>query len=493
MQPFYPIIYVRGYAATQGNIANTVATPYMGFNEGTTKVRQSWDRKVKRHIFESPLIRLMKDYKYRDVYADGTEISSALPPRSIIIYRYYDAADADFGGEAPLSIEEAATGLKSLIHQVRQQVCGDDAAKKEVFKVHLVAHSMGGLVCRAFLQNDNISTQADRDLVAKVFTYGTPHNGIDIIGKNIPAVLSLWDLNNFNRKVMAKYLGLPSDAKRVDSLNDKFDPRRFFCFVGTNHRDYGALAGAAKWVAGEMSDGLVTIDNATVQEAPRAFAYRSHSGPYGVLNSEEGYQNLVRFLFGDVRVDGALEVSALPLPPTIQKAYDKGQSVRGSYYFEASVTPRGLFGLQLSERQRHTYSAILRGFDEMLRPEKQGLSKPRSPMLFSLFLEKDKITVGRTMVFSLQLAVSTTGYDVDKNFFLKRHVEGEYLFRDTLVINITEGPAGYRVRYLLSDNQWSESRGREADSKDNTHYRIPIESAKGFKADLLLTLTPNTL
>lgn len=62
MQPFYPIIYVRGYAMRQSDIANTVATPYMGFNEGTTKIRQSWDRKVKRHIFESPLIRLMKEY-----------------------------------------------------------------------------------------------------------------------------------------------------------------------------------------------------------------------------------------------------------------------------------------------------------------------------------------------------------------------------------------------------------------------------------------------
>jgi triacylglycerol esterase/lipase EstA (alpha/beta hydrolase family) len=48
------------------------------------------------------------------------------------------------------------------------------------FKVHLVAHSMGGLVVRAFLQNDKISTQADRELVAKVFTYATPHNGIEM-------------------------------------------------------------------------------------------------------------------------------------------------------------------------------------------------------------------------------------------------------------------------------------------------------------------------
>jgi hypothetical protein len=38
--PFYPIVYVRGYAATMEDIENTVATPYMGFNLGSTKIRQ---------------------------------------------------------------------------------------------------------------------------------------------------------------------------------------------------------------------------------------------------------------------------------------------------------------------------------------------------------------------------------------------------------------------------------------------------------------------
>src|SRR5699024_1687079 len=105
-------------------------------------------------------------------------------------------------------------------------------------------------------------------------------------------------------------------------------------------------------------------------------------------------------------------------------------------------------------------------------------------------LEKDKITVGRTMVFSLQLAVSTTGYDIDKNFFLSRHVEGEYLFRDTLIINITDNPAGRRVRYLFSDSQWSESRGREAHGSDGSHYHIRIECNNGFAARRVVAIQP---
>jgi hypothetical protein len=37
--PFHPIIYVRGFAATSGEIEETVADPYMGFNIGSTKAR----------------------------------------------------------------------------------------------------------------------------------------------------------------------------------------------------------------------------------------------------------------------------------------------------------------------------------------------------------------------------------------------------------------------------------------------------------------------
>jgi hypothetical protein len=32
-RPFFPIVYVRGYAMTESEIGETVATPYMGFKE----------------------------------------------------------------------------------------------------------------------------------------------------------------------------------------------------------------------------------------------------------------------------------------------------------------------------------------------------------------------------------------------------------------------------------------------------------------------------
>ena len=487
MSEFHPIIYVRGYAMTPGEIAQTVSTPYMGFNLGSTKVRQSWTGDVERHVFESPLIRLMKEYDYRDIYSNGVEINGPLPRKSIVIYRYYDSADKDLGSGRVLSIPEAARGLRDLIHRVREQVCGTDPELFEAFRVHLVAHSMGGLVCRCFLQNDGISTPEDRDLVSKVFTYATPHNGIEMAGINVPSVLGLWDMNNFNRKQMAEYLGLAGAPERVDSLDDKFDPQRFFCFVGTNHRDYEAAFGMSRRLAGEMSDGLVKISNATVRGAPRAFAFRSHSGPYGVVNSEEGYQNLVRFLFGDYRVDGQLEVETLPLPPSVQKARDEGRQVRVSYYFESTVAPPGPPHCRPSERLRDPLGAVLRRYDELLDIDKAGLQSPRSPTLFSVFLDTRRITVGRTLVFSLELAVSTTGYTIDNRLWFDQHLEGEYLFRDTLTIRATRGDDGWALRYIHTDESFSEGRGRLAES-DDQGFTIPITSRKGFRANLHLAL-----
>lgn len=468
---------------TPGEIAETVATPYMGFNLGSTKVRQSWDGKVQRHIFESPLLRLMKDYSYRDIYSNGAEIRGKIPCKSVVIYRYYEPADKDLGTGKVLSIHEAAQGLRELIRQLREQVCAGDAKARSAFKVYLVAHSMGGLVCRCFLQK--VASKEERQLVDKVFTYATPHNGIDLAGFNVPSGLGTWDISNFNRRNIAEYLGLPKDSDRVDSLNDTFDPDRFFCLVGTNHKDYDVAFGLSRKLAGEMSDGLVRIENATLQEAPRAFVFRSHSGPYGVVNSEEGYQNLKRFLFGNVRVDGEMQVDNLPLPPSVAQAKAKGKTVLASYYFEATVSPRGAYTYKLTERRLATFSAILRKFDDLMRIEKAGRDKPRSPMLFSTYLDTNEITDGKSIVFSVALAVSTTGYEID-NVLFDDHIPGEYLFRDTIIVQAAPRPGGWHVSYIFADDGWGEDKGSVAE-RDGDAFVIPLTSSKGFKGSLRLS------
>src|SRR5690606_35299626 len=163
--PYHPIIYVRGFAMLQSEIEETCADPYMGFNIGSTKSRMLWDGKLKKYFFESPVVRLAREGPgYDDVYLDGDDLVMAessqqpVPYRSIIIYRYYDEASEAFGtGDTP-PIEHFARGLNDLILRLRDKVCANpenDITPKQ-FRVYLVAHSMGGLVCRAFLQNPKL-------------------------------------------------------------------------------------------------------------------------------------------------------------------------------------------------------------------------------------------------------------------------------------------------------------------------------------------------
>src|SRR5687767_15551334 len=108
--PYYPIVYIRGYAMTQAAIEDTVGDPYMGFNLGSTKIRQLYTRDVARYIFESPLVRLMKDEEYRDIYDGGAELpTDALPPaKSVWIYRYYEPVSKDLGKGFRPNIENYA-------------------------------------------------------------------------------------------------------------------------------------------------------------------------------------------------------------------------------------------------------------------------------------------------------------------------------------------------------------------------------------------------
>jgi len=490
--PRYPIIYVRGYAMTESEIAETTSTPYMGLELGSTKARQAWDGAVRKVFFESPVVRLMKQ-GYRDIYKDGLQLETGpIPPQSIIIHRYYDVADPDFGSGKVPAIEDAARGLSDLILRVRDQVCLGGQMRPEDFRVYLVAHSMGGLVCRCFLQNGAAGSDAARKLVDKVFTFATPHNGIEMAGMNVPGFLGLWDMNNFNRGEMRKYLGIRDKNVGVNSLDGKFDPRRFFCLVGTNSKDYDAARGASRLFAGELSDGLVRIENAYVRDAPRAHVHRSHSGAYGIVNSEEGFQNLTRFLFGNVSVDGVLAIENLPLPPTTWLQKMLGKKV--GYYFEVVVATRGALDFDLTRRTVANNSAILRSRSELFEDDGTLKADARHPHLFSTFLDLSKRpSDSREMMFTVQLAVSMityTGEDAPRD---DHYVPGEYLFRDTVVISAippADRDASWQVGFVLADSGWSGAKTTPAagmkDAQGQPYVAIPLSNDKGFKATLRL-------
>jgi hypothetical protein len=452
--PFYPIIYVRGYAMTEQEQNETTADPFNGFNLGSTVYRATSDKDkpAKKFIFESPLLRLVTDYKYMDVYKNGLDImdidewEGTLPHRSIVIYRYYDIASTLLGTGKTPEITDFAKGLSQLIIRLRDLVCAnpDNGITVEDFRCYLVAHSMGGLVCRAFLQNSELSDDQARRCVDKVFTYATPHNGIDMAGFNVPKWLSFSDINNFSRENMAKFLKLEPLYKktgRVDWLSEEsFPSDRFFCMVGTNRGDYEVAMGLSRTFSGHGSDGLVRIENASIWgvngkdqvSAPcaTAFAYRSHSGYFGIVNSEEAYQNLTRFLFGDIRVDIWVDVDSVQLPPEIQ-----GKPVNALYQFELKASPRGM-RWYLTRRKADEDSVACRSYQELTDPSNKS---SRSICLSSVFLSnKARVDAANdpSLTYGLTMGVRTPDYEVERKFWPDTHFEGGYLFQDTMIVKL---------------------------------------------------------
>ncbi len=309
-----PIVYVRGYAGGTGGIDKQVDDPFYGFNDGSTHVRVGRKGDPLFYQFESPILRLIDDESYRVlVYGNQTAYLESRPdgsvdPESIWVYRFYDAS-ATTWGQPPqdFDIEKAAEELYDYVQLVR--------TKTGAPKVYLVSHSMGGLVCRGMLQKAAPARQTPgRDIVDKLFTYGTPHGGIEFGtgGGLIDWAMETFGPNGsdvFSPKKMYGYLhpGASWGDEGPDGWEanvippEAFDPQRVFCLIGTDSKDYNL----ARKVVGPKSDGLVMIENAYVRGAHRSFVHRAHSGRYGLVNSEEGYQNLRRFLFGifQVRVD----------------------------------------------------------------------------------------------------------------------------------------------------------------------------------------------
>ena len=531
----HPIIYVRGYAMTQSEIDDTVADPYMGFNIGSCKVRQLWNGDVKKYFFESPLVRLLKQFRYTDVYHEGANLVAEsqqfaagadpgrrdVPYRSIVIYRYYEPSTEDLGIGLEPRMERFATGLGELILALRDRIYPQGAATEitaedmaagklpyDKFRVYLVAHSMGGLVCRAFLQNPDYDAQKARELVDKIFTYATPHNGIDIaLLGNVPNWLKLYSANAFNRDEIARLLALnppDRDGDSVDMLTG-FPSSRMFNLVGTNPADYKVAAGLSSVAAGEASDGLVRIKNATtrgknangqIEASPHAFVHRSHSGYFGIVNSEEGYQNMVRFLYGDVRADGYLEIDELTLPPAVEEQRAANREVHASYQFEVAISIRGK-AWQLHRRTVNENSAIFRKFEDLFSGKDPNTGKwipnrDNSPLLFNVFLDTKQSQAENTVSFAADLCVRASDYEVDKALFFKDHYDGGYIFRDMIML-IAEhtlmagGSPSWAIRYQVAGERnkgWQDA--EVVEDEERLTFVIPIvqETAPGIRGRL---------
>jgi hypothetical protein len=503
--PFHPIIYVRGYAMTQSEIDGTSADPFCGFNIGSTVYRAVPEktRPPRKYIFESPVIRLASDFKYQDVYEDGYDIldpewaqntDNKLTCRSIVIYRYYDDASHLLGSGNTADIEIFSQKLGDLILKVRDLVCANpkNEITPESFRCYLVAHSMGGLVCRGLLHNPINDPHHARQYVDKFFTYATPHNGIEVLGMNIPSWLTKFDMDNFNRARMAKYLGLEKAFEKTKSVawipEEHFSAEKVFTLVGTNRSDYEVAMGASRTFAGHGSDGLVKIQNATLKGlkpngepgAPcaKAFTYRAHSGYFGIVNSEESYQNLTRFLFGDVRIDIWAEIETIRLPKKVQQAIDDGHQVNALYQIEVLASPRGKLW-QLTRRKAEEDSVACfsqKEFDQLS-------DKPLQEYLSTVFLAKSERVKGkRNLVYELSLGIRVPDWEIDRTLWLDDHFEGGYLFRNAIKLELAPPSASqpdWKIEYGWQNQGVSQATKKTApiaNQQGKLEVEIPFDS-----------------
>lgn len=460
-----PIIYVRGFAGGTSGINSAVDDPFYGFNAGSTHVRVGREGTPRFYQFESPLLRLIMEHDYK-LQVRGSQAQllaesapDSLDPHTVWIYRFYDRNADTFGAKpVPYEIETAAQGLVEFIRLVLDRT-------RDADQVHLVAHSMGGLVCRSAIQRylwdpavgpDPAAVAAgagsapdpaqDRGVatpsakvptafpVSKVVTYATPHGGIDI---ELGGSVGDWFLETFGpngsdiftHRRMKQYL-MPDSRQDWEPPDGEWDPRvpytsavpaeRYLSLVGTNPDDYEAARGWSAKAVGARSDGLVQIRNAYVVGSNRAYMHRSHSGRYGIVNSEEGYQNLRRFLFGNLKV--ALGLSGLDL------------RTGGGTVWQADVqlAIRGL-GVLVHEQSTAHHCPVLLAEEAA----KQDTAASPVPLITTFLLDN----AGAPRRYALNLRVFAVREERD--FFLfGSHLEQIADWEDALLVDVTTRPDG---------------------------------------------------
>lgn len=485
-----PIILVRGFAAKDEDVREVVSDPFMGFNRGSTLVREDKTAPVRQEVFESLVVRLMEDYGYRASFDRiDPDTDEPYPKRPIVIQRYYDVVSSDFGDGKRRPIEAYAAHLAGLVLETSEQ--HRSANSRSDGRVYLVGHSMGGLICRTMLQNDRIAAslpgglddlEKARRLIDKVVTYATPHGGVHFkfIG-NVPDLPKLTFADNFNTDHMRDFLGLPDHADPSD-LCGSFPIERFLCIVGTNHEDYGKMRGLSSDLTGERSDGLVRTAEATVRDTgrgssgpvrfgPQVFVHRTHGGRFGIVPSEGAYRALSSFLFGSARVEARL-------------LYEPGARQREEAEVQVEVEARGRdLPEPLHQRTKSTDAAIMMPGEDtaaFLRGE-------ASLTLFTLFLGGGLMNAG---AFDVDLDITLPPY-VDEGGLLIDGPAKQVSTSLSLAIARIKGPAGgWQLAGLTGASLKPGASKDLSDGGQLVHALLPERSDDGAFLTIALEITP---
>jgi Palmitoyl protein thioesterase len=494
VKPYYPIVYVRGYAMRAGDREETFYDTYYGFAATSVEKRQAPPpRYFEADVFEGQLIRFMKmkDYGYADPVNRGLETFHDNPARSLWVSRFYDT---DIFGNRVRQIEDHAEDLRSLICETipdRLKTVGVDLGPDDRdFKVNLIAHSMGGLVCRTLIQNLLPTRGEDpKRWIYRLVTLGSPHRGIDlgripdVVEKFVTSELNPFDSNIFQEPRMRDYLRLPSNDYDVHSLGDPdaplaFPVKRCLCIIGSDYQSYGEV----RELTGNFSDGLVKQDRAYVVAGTRAAndedypdnqkcywanVHRAHSGRRGIVNSFESYENIERFLFGDAKVDiwlDNLDLSANP-PASDKDFLD--------FEFLLSVRKTGVY---LHERQQNPC-------ENAIRIKRSELSNQLR--LHTVFLNsRHRDDASEYSHFAAKIRI--VEHRLQQGFLWDTEYPERPIYNETIEVRLGDidnsGSATVGYRWLSEAADWTTV------TTDTTGItRIPLRGAGSVRGDLLIS------
>jgi hypothetical protein len=494
--PFYPIVYVRGYAMTSNEREDTFHDTYYGFSATSVEKRDAPPPDYFRaDMFEGQLIRFMKlgRYAYFDATNRGLDDCTDNPARSVWVCRFYDQ---DVMRDNLRRIEDHAEELRVMVCETipaRLKERGVDLGRGlKDFKVILIAHSMGGLVCRTLIQNLlPARREKPADWVHRMITLGTPHKGIDL--GRIPDFMERFVLrksnpfnaNIFEAKRMREYLKLPQGYE-PHSLGPEnsaysFPVKRCLCIIGSDYESYGAV----QHVTGRFSDGLVKQDNAycvagkpdsrgkygSAQKPYWANVHRAHSGRRGVVNSYESFENIHRFLFGDTKAEIYLEDLHLGTPVAADTRY--------YYDLEFALSIRGM-PVYLHRRQQVPC-------ENAIRYSREDIEK-KTVLLHTLFLDSS-LRSDPAPYSHFKVEFRLREFAVKKGFLWDNEYPEKTVFGEDLEVRVGDFDAsvpGKEVQY-----RWlSDGAGWQNASKSAEGFRIPLRTAGALTGNFLIRPAP---
>ena len=460
--PYYPIVYVRGYAEEQEDKLATAVDPYYGFATLTEYNKQLnvGHGHVLSHIYKSPLWTLVsnscEDNSTVLGYQEGEKIpadhdESINPSKSIWLSRVC-ALDSKSYKQRSMK-KDALELLNLLVYEIPKKLVAlgmnEDTVRND-YKVILIAHGIAGLVCRTMMQNllpdfklkkdDEVPILAlekitdPEKLIHKFVTIGTPHKGHDMgtqdshVTYSVYKPINPYNANGFASERMREYLKLTDLKFDTHSLgNSTFPLKRCLCIIGSDHTRYHSNKDAPAF-----SDGVVKqdhaylvgaerpADNAAYDEKNVAFyanIHRAQTGVCGMVPSVESWAHIQRFLFGDLRVRIALDNLAIHTKQTEEYDY--------FYDFEFAYTVKGC-GVYLHRRQ----------LDPCENPIRLGRSEVGAKELFlhNAFLDSKRTYAKTGSHFMMKIAVQE--YRADKSLHYDAQYPSRTIYSENLEVRI---------------------------------------------------------